>query len=41
MRKKAALNKEVDLSAMVKSGNQEQAYEALQLYRSRALRYKS
>lgn len=41
MRKKAALNKEVDLSGMVKSGNQDQAYEALQLYRSKALRYKS
>ena len=41
LRKKAAANKDLDLSSMVKSGDQEKAYEALQLYRSKAMRFKS
>lgn len=41
LRKKASANKDIDLSSMVKSGNQDQAYEALQLYRSKAMRFKT
>ena len=39
-RKASTLGKEIDLDAMVASGPQG-AYEALQLYRSRAIRYKT